>query len=68
MKNIENKVNNFCPECGQDHSAVTIRLEHGGFITAPVNIIKSERRPKRKQSHILTPDIFWPEEEEEGLG
>ena len=74
MKDIAYKVNNLsCSECGQDHCPVTIELEQGGFIRVPTSAIPGfERTPnlKRKlqeRSHIVTPDIFWPEEEE-GLG
>jgi hypothetical protein len=60
-----------CKTCGQNHNPVKIGLEHGGFIIFPASAIspkfnhKSDTKPKPKvQKHILTPDIFWPEEEE----
>ena len=68
MEHYKNGSNKLCPECGQDHSAVTIGLEHGGFIRVHASAIPiSERRPKLKgkQSRIVTPDIFWPEDEED---
>jgi hypothetical protein len=54
-----------CKICGQDHSPVTIELEQGGSIKTPASSVpelklKSEKIP----SNILSPDIFWPEEEE----
>jgi hypothetical protein len=71
MESYKTGKNKLCEVCGQEHGPVTIGLEHGGFIRVPASAIPtSEQRPnlKRKQSRVVTPDIFWPEEEEEGLG
>ena len=53
-----------CKICGQNHSTVTIELEHGGFIMIPANVFQELKLKKKKvQSYILSPDIFWSEEE-----
>ena len=70
MEHYKTGSNKLCEVCGQDHSAVTIGLEDGGFIRVPASAIPtSEQRPKLKgkQSRIVTPDIFWPEDEAEDV-
>lgn len=54
-----------CKICGQDHSPVTIGLEHGGFITTTVSALRSNTKAKKNKiaDRYLSPDIFWPEEE-----
>lgn len=68
--NYKSESNKPCPVCGQDHSPVTIGLERGWFITTspPSSSPPPATKSKSKiQGHILTPDIFWPEEEEEDV-
>lgn len=69
--NYKSESNKPCPVCGQDHSPVTVGLEHGGFITTsppPRSSPQAATKSKSKtQGHIFTPDIFWPEEEVEDV-
>lgn len=54
-----------CKVCGQDHSPVTIELEHGEFITTTASALRSNIKTKKHMiaDRYLSPDIFWPEEE-----
>jgi hypothetical protein len=54
-----------CKVCGQDHSPVTIELEHGGFITTTASGLGSKTKTKKNKiaDRYLLPDIFCPEEE-----
>jgi hypothetical protein len=53
-----------CKVCGQDHSPVTIELEHGGFITTTASGLGSKTKTKKNKiaDRYLSPDIFWPAE------
>jgi hypothetical protein len=53
-----------CKICGQNHSPVSIELEHGGSKMTPASEVPELKLKKKKiPSNILSTDIFWRQEE-----